>query len=220
MIDKDFLSFHNKDFLDTYKDLGGRLHTFKIALNLLNQRGGKVIVETGCQRERDNWNDGQSTRVFADYARKHDTHLYTVDIKREYIELAEEIVGNENVTYTTMDSIKYIGDFKKNIDLLYLDSVDVPMPEMLKAQERYIGDIRNLSVDEVVERFGDLLVPAQTHCLNEIKAALPNLHRDSIILIDDNWIPGGGKPRLAREWMFDNDWELLMDWQQTLWIKK
>ena len=220
MIDKEFLSFHNKDFLDTYKDLGGRLHTFKIALNLLNQRGGKVIVETGCQRERDNWNDGQSTRVFADYARKHDTHLYTVDIKREYVELAEEIVGNESVTYTTMDSIKYIGDFKKNIDLLYLDSVDVPMPEMLKIQERSIGDIRDLSVDEAVERFGDLLLPAQTHCLNEIKAALPNLHRDSIILIDDNWIPGGGKPRLAREWLFDNDWELLMDWQQTLWIKK
>ena len=220
MIDKEFLSFHNKDFLDTYKDLGGRLHTFKIALNLLNQRGGKVIVETGCQRERDNWNDGQSTRVFADYARKHDTHLYTVDIKKEYIELAEEIVGNESVTYTTMDSIKYIGDFKKNIDLLYLDSVDVPMPEMLKIQERSIGDIRDLSVDEAVERFGDLLLPAQTHCLNEIKAALPNLHRDSIILIDDNWIPGGGKPRLAREWLFDNDWELLMDWQQTLWIKK
>ena len=220
MIDKEFLSFHNKDFLDTYKDLGGRLHTFKIALNLLNQRGGKVIVETGCQREKDNWNDAQSTRVFADYARKHDTHLYTVDIKKEYIELAEEIVGNESVTYTTMDSIKYIGDFKKNIDLLYLDSVDVPMPEMLKIQERSIGDIRDLSVDEAVERFGDLLLPAQTHCLNEIKAALPNLHRDSIILIDDNWIPGGGKPRLAREWLFDNDWELLMDWQQTLWIKK
>ena len=220
MIDKDFLSFHNKVFLNYYGELGGRLHTFKIALNLLNQRGGKVIVETGCQRERDNWEDGQSTRVFADYARKHDTHLYTVDIKKEYIALAEEIVGNENVTYTTMDSIKYIGDFKKNIDLLYLDSMDVAMPAMLKAQERYIGDIRDLSVDEAVERFGDLLLPAQTHCLNEIKAALPNLHRDSIILIDDNWIPGGGKPRLAREWLFDNDWELLMDWQQTLWIKK
>ena len=114
MIDKEFLSFHhNKDFVKIYGELGGRFYTFKIALNLLNQRGGKVIVETGCQRERDNWNDGQSTRVFADYARKHDTHLYTVDIKRENIEAAEEIVGNENVTYTTMDSIKYIGDFKK-----------------------------------------------------------------------------------------------------------
>jgi hypothetical protein len=220
MIDKEFLSFHNKDFLNTYKDLGGRLHTFKIALNLLNQRGGKVIVETGCQREGDNWNDGQSTRVFAEYARKHDTHLYTVDIKRENIELAEEIVGNESVTYTAMDSIKYIESFKKNIDLLYLDSVDVPIPEMRKINESYDEKIKDLKYEEIIERFEELLLPPQTHCLNEVKAALPNLHRDSIILIDDNWVPGGGKSRLAREWMFDNDWELLMDWQQTLWIKK
>ena len=223
MIDKEFLSFHhNQDFAVIYGGLAGRLHTFKIALNLLNQRGGKVILETGCVREKDNWQDGQSTRVFADYARNHDTHLYTVDIKREYIELAQEIVGNESVTYTTMDSVKYIEDFKKNIDLLYLDSMDVPMMEMLKINEGYYGNMEDLSVELAQERFGELLLPAQTHCLNEIKAASPKLHRGSVILIDDNWVGGRimGKPRLAREWLFDNDWELLEDWQQTLWIKK
>ena len=221
MIDKEFLSYHdNKDFVRNYIGLGDRFFTFKAALNLLNQRGGKVIVETGCQRENDNWKDGQSTKVLAEYTRKHNAHLYTVDVERENIEVAEEIVGNEGVTYTTMDSIKYLESFKKNIDLLYLDSVDVPLEEMLKINEGYSERLEDLKLNEAVERFEELLLPSQTHCLNEIKAALPNLHRDSIVLIDDNWVPGGGKPRLAREWLFDNDWELLIDWQQTLWIKK
>jgi hypothetical protein len=219
-LDKEFLSYHNKDFVRKYVGLADRFITSKAALNLLNQRGGKVIVETGCVREKDNWADGQSTIVFADYARKHDAHLYTVDIKRENIEVAEEIVGNESVTYTAMDSIKYLESFKKNIDLLYLDSMDNPIQEMLKINKSYGGDIQDLTLDEAVERFGELLLPSQTHCLNELKAALPNLHRDSVVLIDDNWVPGGGKPRLAREWLFDNDWELLADWHQTLWIKK
>jgi hypothetical protein len=48
---------------------------------------------------------------------------------------------------------------------------------------------------------------------------LPNLHDKSVILIDDNGMAGGGKPRLAKDILIELGYTCLYDWQQTLWIK-
>ena len=62
--------------------LGSRYHTFHIALNLLLQlRGQKLIVETGCARIKDNWEgDGLSTVLFAQFAHSYDYKIITISI--------------------------------------------------------------------------------------------------------------------------------------------
>jgi len=80
------------------------------------------------------------------------------------------------------------------IDLLYLDSFDYP--------EGPDDALRDAS---------------QQHCRNELEAALPFLAPSAIVLIDDGDLPGGGKPRLAKERLAQLGWTCVLDEYQTLW---
>ncbi|MCF6349339.1 MAG: hypothetical protein L3J20_13780 [Flavobacteriaceae bacterium] len=46
------------------------------------------------------------------------------------------------------------------------------------------------------------------------------LHKNTIVLIDDCKLPGGGKGKLVVEYMVKNNWEILIDAYQILLIKK
>ena len=61
---------------------------------------------------------------------------------------------------------------------------------------------------------------SQEHQLNEIEAAYPKLTQNSIILLDDNDFPNGGKTKLTKEYLLKNNWQCVLDHQQSLWIKK
>lgn len=214
MIDYKFLSFHESDFFEKYGQLGEKFHSFRIALNLFHQREGRIIVETGCQREVDDWGAGQSTKIFGEYVSKYDAFLYTVDISLEKLYIAEEIAGNTNIEYVNMDSLQFLKTFDKKIDLLYLDSLDFPLHEMFS---RFGERMYQMSFAEIVNRSQDILLPCQLHCLNELVSSEDKLHESSLILIDDNAEVGGGKARLARDWLFTKGWEVVIDWNQTLW---
>ena len=214
MIDYKFLSFHESDFSEKYGQLGEKFHSFRIALNLFHQREGRIIVETGCQREVDDWGAGQSTKIFGEYVSKYDAFLYTVDISLEKLYIAEEIAGNTNIEYVNMDSLQFLKTFDKKIDLLYLDSLDFPLHEMFS---RFGERMYQMSFAEIVNRSQDILLPCQLHCLNELVSSEDKLHESSLILIDDNAEVGGGKARLARDWLFTKGWEVVIDWNQTLW---
>tara|TARA_Y100000310_G_scaffold151394_1_gene150995 strand:- start:209 stop:877 length:669 start_codon:yes stop_codon:yes gene_type:complete len=217
MIDYEFLSFHESDFFEKYGQLGEKFHTFRIALNLFHQRKGSVIVETGCQREVDDWGAGQSTKIFGEYVSKYDAFLYTVDISLEKLRIAEEISGTTNIEYVNMDSVQFLKTFNKKIDLLYLDSLDFPLHELFS---RFGESMYQMSFSEVVSRSQDILMPCQIHCLNEVIASEDKFHNNSLVLIDDNALIGGGKARLARDWLFTRGWEVIADWNQTLWQYK
>ena len=217
MIDYNFLSFHESDFSERYEKLGEKFHSFRISLNLFHQRKGRIIVETGCQREVADWGAGQTTKIFGEYVSKYDAFLYTVDINLENLKIAEQISGNNNIEYVNMDSVEFLKNFTQNIDLLYLDSFDFPLHELFA---RFGEDMFKMSFTEVVSKSQDILLPCQIHCLNELVSAEDKLHENSILLIDDNSQVGGGKPRLARDWLFSNGWEMIMDWEQTLWHRK
>ena len=64
---------------------------------------------------------------------------------------------------------------------------------------------------------------SQRHCLNRgeertrVAAALPSLSAAAIVLIDDGDLPGGGKPRLAKELLSKLSWTCVIDDYQTLW---
>jgi hypothetical protein len=99
-----------------------------------------------------------------------------------------------SITYVCSDSVTFLGEFNKSIDLLYLDSMDCP-------------------------RTGDA-TPAQQHNLRELKAAMPKLSERAVVLLDDNHFQNGGKARLTKQYLQDHDWICLHDWRQSLWVRR
>lgn len=229
---KDLISCWNE--MDTVYRIKSdcRWPTFRIAMNLFLQREGTRIVETGCARQKDDWGGGQSTLIFGDLCSRLDngTHLWTVDLSPHSISQCKSITTeySDYITYTTGDSIEYLKnlDIGGEIDLLYLDSYDYPYGRLLELyggrEDLNLAEQTLLSMpeEEIVSKHWDIIRGSQEHCVKELEAALPHVHDYTVILIDDNMLAGGGKPRLAKKMLRDLGYICLYDFQQTLWIKE
>ena len=170
--------------------------TFKAALNLFLQNNGQIIVETGTQRLKDDPGGG-STTLFGAFCKRYRKRLFTVDINPLNLKVSMDVTKEfkDYITYVLKDSVKFLTNFEREIDLLYLDSLDCPWPPA-PARE------------------------AQLHNLNEVKAAYDKLHKGSILLIDDNNFANGGKSRLSKRFLLETgDWRCILDHGQTLWEK-
>ncbi len=176
--------------------------TFAKTLNLLSERNAKIIVETGTSREglKNTKGDGAATIVFGKWAQQNDAKLYSVDISKASVLGSQEEIDkqglNDVVSIILNDSIKFLSTFNEPIDLLYLDSYDY---------SRIDKEIQSKS---------------QEHHLQEFKVIENKLHKNSIVLIDDCKLPGGGKGKLVVEYMVKKNWEILIDAYQILLIKK
>lgn len=225
---QDFL-FHPSWFDKKYATLGHRRHaTMKAALNLFVQNGGSTIVETGCCRFPDDWGAGLSTVMFGDVALRYGKTLHTVDLSPENMAVCRTLTQDfASVThYYVNDSVTFLKSFNNKIDLLYLDSYDYPYGELLEIYggkvdiNKAIVTLADMTDEEVVAKHGDVIAGSQEHCLNELLAALPHMHDHAPILIDDCYLPGGGKGRTAKEWLLNNGYICVLDLYQTLWVKK
>lgn len=189
---------HQPNWFDyKYRDkLGKRFNTFRRVLHELASSPTRVCVETGCVRERDDYGAGYSTFILGEYLSWYGGELHTVDITPRHIQTCKKITKKfaPAITYHTCDSEAFLRTFSRPIDFLYLDSFDYPS-----------------APSEGPPR------PSQEHCLAELKAALPNLHRGALVLIDDSRLPGGGKPGLTIPHMKKLGWACLLDEYQTLW---
>lgn len=196
--------------------LGRRAETMLFALERIGE--GAIIVETGCARATDNWaGDGMSTLVFGEWARDHGGGLWSVDIDPDHVAMAQEMTREMPVHVELGDSVAFLENGRYGaIDLLYLDSLDYPHGALLDLHGEHLGE---MTEDEIVALHGDLVLPSQEHCAAELVAALPRLHRDSVVLIDDAALPGGGKARLARQVLIEEGWRCAMDAYQTLWVR-
>ena len=153
-------------FLEKYNNPKNiRYESFKFALLEANKRELKTIVETGCARGKTkfiffskiNWKDGMSTMIFSDYARYVNGTLTTCDIEKKNIKNAKKFVKNnkEFVNFIVDDSLNFLNSIQKEIDFLYLDSLD----------GQHEG--------------------ASKHQLEEIKIAKEKLNQNSLVLLDD-----------------------------------
>lgn len=218
-----------------------RYHTTKAALMLLAQRTEcPEIVETGCQHNAEEWGAGCSTTVLADYIAQGFGQLYTVDTSADHLARCKAITdGFPHISYVCDDSVEFLRDREGAtrpgvrtgglpvstgaIDLLYLDSFDYPYGTILEAYggksdiESARKIVEGMSDEMIVDRHGPVIAACQEHCLAEIAAAAPSLLPGSIVLIDDV-LPGGGKPRLAKEWMRARGWLHMLEDYQTLWV--
>jgi len=197
----DFICF-NDWFTEKYQEKSGvRFWSFKVALNILLQRGGTNIVETGTIRMKDDWGGGMSTLLLGDFCKHYDKHLWTVDIDPNAIEVCKEITADfkDHITYVVSDSIAFLKGFDQKIDFLYLDSLDCP---------------------EYLEANSPDLIVTQQHQLNELKAAWDKLTDNPVVLLDDNRWENGGKTKLTNAFLKEKGWLCLIDYQQSLWVKK
>lgn len=158
--------------------LGHRFSTFEAVLGQIEFLGRPVcIVETGCVRVADNWaGDGQSTRIFDALINEIGGAVHSVDISEHSVGVARSLVSSKT-TVTCGDSLKFLGEFRGEIDLLYLDSFDFNGNEPLVSA---------------------------THHLYELCAAYKHLRSGSIVLVDDTSIRFGkffGKGMLIAEFM-------------------
>jgi predicted O-methyltransferase YrrM len=182
-------------------DLGLRYPTFRIALNLLIQSQNPYrmlrIVETGTVRQADDWSEGRSTYVFGKFLAMESpaSKLITIDINPKNMDVSKLVTAefSKHIEYIVGDSVTVLNGLSEHIDLLYLDSFDVPE-----------GDATE----------------CQAHNLNEFKAAEPNLSGHAVVLLDDNNFDNGGKPKLTKQYLASRGWTCLMNSQQSLWIKR
>ncbi len=186
----------NSWFDKKYREgLRGRFYTMRTALNLLYLKPRHNIVETGCQRLPDDWGSGNSTYIFAEFVDMYRGHLSTIDINRENIDACKKITEQfaGRVEYFCADSLTILPAMTAPVDLLYLDSLDVPE----------IGDAS----------------AGQRHNWEELKAAERLLAPGSIVLLDDNNMANGGKTKFTKLYLEARGFKLILDWDQSLWIK-
>jgi hypothetical protein len=173
------------------KPVTGRNGSFSRVIEILENTYSQpiTIVETGCIRnvtEESKFGDGWSTLNWQYYAEKTGSKVYVVDIDENHINQSKKIVPpSDLVEYTKDDSVHYLQNFDKKIDLLFLDSFD------------YCGDEENIRA-------------CHNHSLNEVKAAWDKLNDHCFILIDDvfdnSW---EGKGKLTIPYLLSNGFELV-----------
>lgn len=175
-----------------------RRNSFRLSMQLLEERNAKTLVETGVARKGLNNTkyDGASTIVFGLWAKQHQALLHSVDIDSGAIEEARKEVENNKihdfVKLNVSDSEAYLKGFNEKVDFLYLDSYDYPKHD--KAEQ----------------------IASQEHHMKEIKAIEEKLHDNSLILIDDCDKPGGGKGKLVIAYLKEKGWKIIYKGYQVL----
>lgn len=175
--------------------------TFAKTLKLLEERQVKMIIETGTSREglNNTKGDGAATFVFGKWALQNNAKMHSVDISEDSVKGAQNEVNrqglNNTITVHLGDSLEFLKTFENTVDFLYLDSYDYS------------------KTDE------DIQIKSQEHHLKEFKLIENKLHDNSIVLIDDCGLPGGGKGKTVVEYMLKKDWKVLIDAYQILLVK-
>lgn len=179
-----------------------RFRTFSVALQLAVDRKAKTFIETGTSRANSNVcaSDGCSTYIFTafnQFLNDSSVEMYSVDISEANCQVSRNNIksyGKYAVQVVASDSVVFIRDWPvdKKIDFLYLDSFD-----FFPGQE----------------------IASQEHHLKELYAAWNKIHDDTIIFMDDCRLRMGGKCALVREYLMKNNWKIVIDEYQTVFVK-
>ena len=154
-----------------------------------------AIVETGSTRRPDNWKDGNSGVLFADFVRMQGGFVRSVDIDPRAVEAANQWIDPRYHHATCEDSVSWLSQQQDlaSVDLFYLDSWDVD--------------------------WQDDLASAQHH-LREFQAIEPHLKAGCVVAIDDNArLANGqrtGKGRLVVEYLADRQISPVYDGYQII----
>lgn len=166
----------------------------KKALAVFSAKKGKTIVEIGSMR--DPVPHPVDNGFCKNCIQGHSTmwwaltgmDVYSVDINPENTNIVNTICKNfKHVHAITQDGIAFLKEFKQPIDLLFLDAWDA-----------------------------DEGTPFAEKHLEAYMAAKPNLHSQSLILIDDTDLKDCGKGRLVIPQAIQDGYKVIFTGRQTL----
>ncbi len=170
-----------------------RYKSFKLALELMQKRKHKIIVETGTSRNgRCNYKgDGGSTIIFSEFSKLNHLEFYSVDISPKNVLRASKAVEEFKpfVEVVLSDSIEFLKNFNKKIDFLYLDSFDFDKENPLQSQR---------------------------HHKKEIMVAYDKLHENSVVMIDDCQLRYGGKGKKVIDFLMARGWKVIYKGYQVI----
>lgn len=106
-----------------------RSQGFEIIFNELLKVKQKdfLIFETGSTRKPDNWKDGNSGFLFAEFVRMHGGFVRSVDIDQEAVDSANNHIDSRYHRSFCSDSVSWLASQPdlSMVDLFYLDSMNV-----------------------------------------------------------------------------------------------
>ncbi len=181
--------------MSTYQTFIDRDLSFDLMLTHLKGMQAPEIVETGCIRAEEDWRGaGFSSYLLGAFAVVKEGRLESVDITPANCAFAQKWTRIFNSTeIKCQDSVAYLRERQKPVDLLFLDSWDT-----------YVAGFAE-------------------HGLREIQEAEHLLHADSMVVYDDTYIRAGkwqGKGSLGVPWMLDHGWKVLHAGHQTVLVRK
>jgi len=105
---------------------------------------GHNIIETGTLRNPGNWKDGQSARLFTEFADRHQGCVRSVDIDADACESARSAISSARFSVTCSDSVEWLRsiDDLDQVDLFYLDSWDVKWHNDRRSAEHHLAEFR------------------------------------------------------------------------------
>ena len=198
-----------KYFEDNYKQLLSeglysrgqrvdRFSGFKIIFEslLFKKSNNFVIVETGCQRQENDWGAGQSSLLFYEFLNFFDGKLISLDNNIFHLNRSKKIL-RKKFPWSTVPLVQMLGDsvtklkkIEAPVDLVYLDSYDL--------------DPSNPE-------------PSMAHHLKEL-GSIKEILRQSIeplIAIDDNFTDVG-KGKYVLDWARKTGQKVLYNGYQTV----
>lgn len=151
-----------------------------------------TVIETGTIRSEEDWSGaGFFTYLAGCYVSRKGGRLHSVDINPENCAFARawtEQFGSQ-VQIHEQDSVSFLSGFNRQIDVLYVDSLDTTEPNHAQ------------------------------HALTEFRVAEKMLHERTIVCVDDSpWSAGAyvGKGALLVPFLLDQGWKILYAGYQVL----
>lgn len=169
--------FDYDSFIAPYKELldptqhRSRMNFFDFVIpRLVAKNKPLYIVETGCMHTDLSQNAGAITLIFADLIKNWTGgRIKTIDISEEAMEKCKHNTAEFSyfIDYVVSDSVTHLKSMppweKSEIDFLFLDSYDLDVFDPM---------------------------PSYIHHLRELLAVYDNLGYDTIVSVDDNYLPG------------------------------
>ena len=126
-----------------------------------------------------------STIIFAEFVKYKKGKLYSCDLSKKNIKSSIKFTKDFSnyIYFVVSDSVIFLKNLEFKIDFLYLDSLD--------------GHDKNI---------------ASLHQLNEIKSAITNLHKNSLVLLDDK----KNKGTLSISYMLENSFKILNETEEQV----
>lgn len=178
-------------WFDTHREtLGHREKAFTFLRD--NLPDAPLIIETGSLRSPGNIaGDGNATMLFDELTAAAGS-VFSIDVDADCEANINYHCGSQ-VTFmhgNSLDVLREIASKVKNVDLLYLDSLDVDFEH-----------------DELAAR----------HALKECQYAMHMLSSRAFVAVDDNDVFGRGKGRLVGQFAEIKGWPLVLDGYVKIW---